>query len=71
MRLRNIWVSTLGLALAASIVACGGGSVEQVRGRRRRRALPAAQKVDTATAGDVKGMATLDGTGADERSRSR
>ena len=28
MRLRNMWVSALGLALAASIVACGGGSKE-------------------------------------------
>ena len=28
MRLRTMWVSALGLTLAASVVACGGGSKE-------------------------------------------
>ena len=28
MRLRNVWVGALGLALATSAVACGGGSNE-------------------------------------------
>src|SRR6478672_8123748 len=58
MHLRNIWVGTVGLALAASI-ACGGGSKEP--------AAPASapsgggQKVDPATAGDVKGVVSLEG----------
>jgi plastocyanin len=60
MRLRNIWVSTLGLTLAASVVACGGGSNQSTSSEP---AAPAAggQKVDAATAGDVKGVVTLDG----------
>ena len=59
MHLRNIWVGTLGLALAASI-ACGGGKSSEP-------AAPAGgpsggQKVDPATAGDVKGVVSLEGT---------
>jgi plastocyanin len=63
MRLRNVWVSALGVALAGSLVACGGSketsstSAEPGGGNA-----PAGQKVDTATAGDVKGAVTLDGT---------
>jgi hypothetical protein len=62
MRLRNIRVSTLGLTLAATI-ACGGGS----QSTSQEPAAPAGgaaggQKVDTATAGDVKGVVTLEGT---------
>ena len=29
MRLRSMWVSALGLMLAASVVACGGGSKDE------------------------------------------
>jgi plastocyanin len=61
MRLRNIWVSTVGVTLAVSVLACGGGSQST-----SEPAAPAAtsggEKVDTATAGDVKGTVTLDGT---------
>ena len=58
MRLRNMWVSTLGVALAASVVACGGSSTPS------ETATPGAssgQKVDAATAGDVKGAVSLEG----------
>src|SRR5947199_7468455 len=58
MRLRNIWVLALGAALAVSAIACGGG------GTTSETAAPATgsgPKVDTATAGDVKGMVTIEG----------
>ena len=63
MRLRNVWVCGLGLALAASVVACGGGSEPSSTSAAAvaPAATPAGQKVDPATAGDVKGVVTLDG----------
>ena len=63
MRLRNAWVSALGLSLAATVVACGGGNKEiSNTSAESSAAAGSGQKVDTATAGDVKGTATLDGT---------
>jgi plastocyanin len=62
MRLRNSWVSTLGLALAASMVACGGGSSSSKSADTSPAAAPGAQKVDMSTVGDVKGMAMIEGT---------
>ncbi len=59
MRLRNVWVSALGLSLAASVVACGGGNKET--SFTSAEPPPGATKVDAATAGDVKGMVMLDG----------
>ena len=55
MRLRSMWVGALGLALAASVVACGGGSKESAP---VESAAPAGggQKVDPATAGDINGV---------------
>src|SRR6266545_8035610 len=64
MRLRNVWVGCLGVALAASVVACGGGGQETSSKSAEPSApagTPSGQKVDTATAGDVKGVVTLDG----------
>ena len=64
MRLRNAWVGVLGMALAASVAACGGGSQETAN-TSAAPAAPAAtggQKVDTANAGSVKGTVALDGT---------
>ena len=63
MRLRNVWGGILGVTLAASVVACGGGGEAP---KPADTAAPAAgagggQKVDPATAGDVKGAVTLDG----------
>jgi plastocyanin len=64
MRLRNVWVSVLGLSFATSLVACGGS--QETSSKSAAPSSPAAagagQKVDTATAGDVKGTVTLDGT---------
>ncbi len=65
MRSSNLWVGTFGLALAASIVACGGSNSSKSAEPSATPAAPAApagQKVDTATAGDVKGIVMLDGT---------
>src|SRR3982751_5835500 len=64
MRLGNVWVGAVGLALAASVVACGGGKEASNTSAEpgAPAGTPAGQKVDTATAGSVKGMVTLDGT---------
>jgi plastocyanin len=61
MRLRSMWVSALGLMLAASVVACGGGSKETAPAET---AAPAGggQKVDPATAGEVNGVVAFEGT---------
>ena len=63
MRSRNMWVGALGLTLAVSVVACGGGgSGTSSSAPASSAAAPAGgEKVDAATAGDVKGMAMLDG----------
>ena len=63
MRLRSVWVSGLGLALAASVVACGGGQETSSKSAEPSSpaAAPAGQKVDTATAGDVKGVVSFEG----------
>ena len=64
MRLQNVCVGLLGMALAASVVACGGGNKEAATPAESAAAPAAAaggQKVDPATAGDVKGVVTLDG----------
>jgi plastocyanin len=63
MRLRNLWVYGLGLTLATSVVACGGGSQETSNTSAAPATSGAAggQKVDPATAGDVKGTVMLDG----------
>ncbi len=65
MRLRNVWAGVLGVAFAASLVACGGGNKEAASTSSAPAApagAPSGQKVDTATAGDIKGTVTLDGT---------
>ena len=62
MRVRNIWVGALGLALATSVAACGGGSNSSTSSEPSSpAATPSGLKVDTATAGDVKGMVTIEG----------
>jgi plastocyanin len=64
MRLRNVWVYGLGATLALSIAACGGGSepASQSAAPAASAAAPAGQKVDPATAGEVKGVVSLEGT---------
>src|SRR3989442_15586146 len=63
MGLRNVWINALGIALVAS-VACGGGQSTSNKSAEPTApaGTPAGQKVDMATAGDVKGTVTLDGT---------
>jgi len=61
MRLRNVWVHTVSVALAATVVACGGGSKEPASTAGEPSA-SAGQKVDPATAGEVKGTVALEGT---------
>src|SRR6185295_16751410 len=60
MRVRHVWVCVFGLALAATAAACGGGSQES--SAPAATSAPGAQKVDPATASDVKGTVTLEGT---------
>jgi plastocyanin len=65
MRLRNIWVGTIGLALATSLAACGGGSNSNTSSEPSSpAATPSGLKVDASTAGDVKGTVVIDGTAA-------
>ena len=60
--LRNVWVSAIGVALAASVIACGGGQDTSSKSAESSAAASGGgQKVDMATAGDVKGTATIDG----------
>ncbi|MBI4485011.1 MAG: carboxypeptidase regulatory-like domain-containing protein [Acidobacteria bacterium] len=64
MRLRSVWVSALGFALAAA-VACGGGESQSTSSTSAEpsapSATPAGQRVDTANAGDIKGVVSLEG----------
>jgi plastocyanin len=65
MRLRNLWVYGLGAALAISVVACGGGSQKSESGSAATTTGASAgggKKVDAATAGELKGTVTLEGT---------
>lgn len=64
MRLRNVWVHALGVTLATSLAACGGGGQETstTPATTAAPAAPGGQKVDASTAGGVKGTVTLTGT---------
>jgi plastocyanin len=63
MRLRNTWVGLLGIALVTTL-ACGGGSQEAAKpaGSAASAGGGGGEKVDAATAGNVKGVAVIDGT---------
>src|SRR5262245_38907167 len=58
MRLRNVWIVTLGVALA-SVAACGGG--ESSKSAEPSAATPSGEKVDTSKAGNVTGTVSVDG----------
>ena len=66
MRLRSVWVSALGFALAAAVACGGGGETPSTSSTSAEPAAPAAtpsgMKVDTATAGTVNGVVTFEGT---------
>jgi plastocyanin len=62
MLVRNAWVGLLGIAVAVSVVACGGSESSNKSGDASSpSATPAGQRVDTATAGAVTGVVALDG----------
>ena len=65
MRARNVWVGILGVTLALSTVACGGGEPARPADTAAPAATTAAGggggRIDAATAGDVKGAVMLDG----------
>jgi len=63
MHLRHIWVGILGLTLAAA-VACGGGGSTSAPAETAAPggASGGGQKVDPATAADIKGVVTFEGT---------
>jgi plastocyanin len=72
MRLRSVWVGALGFALAAT-VACGGGSESTSSPASTAPAGSAApagaaagggNRVDPATAGNINGVVSLEGTPA-------
>jgi plastocyanin len=61
MRLRNVWVCVLGVSLAASVAACGGGSEEPSSTSAEPSTQSGGQKIDPATTGDVRGTVALTG----------
>ena len=64
MFLRNVGGYSLGLILAASVAACGGGEQPSNTSAEPGAGAGAAggQRVDTATAGEVKGVVSFEGT---------
>src|SRR6185436_7507550 len=64
MRLRNVWVYGLSLALAATVMGCGGSQETSSTSATPAApaGAPAGMKVDTATAGTLTGTVVLDGT---------
>src|SRR4051812_37159389 len=64
MRLRNVWVGVVGVALAATVTACGGGQETSNTSATPSSpaATPSGQKVDTANAGKVGGTVAFEGT---------
>jgi carboxypeptidase family protein len=62
MRLRNVWIGTLGVALAASVVACGGGEPSNKSAEPSAPGgTPSGEKVDTSKAGTVTGTVSVEG----------
>src|SRR4051812_10140310 len=63
MRVRTIWISVLGLALAASITACGGkkDDLDSETGAGAAATSGGGPKVDAATAGNIEGVVAFDG----------
>jgi plastocyanin len=62
MHLRNVWVGGMAVVLAAAVAACGGGGDASKSAEPAAPAgTPSGQRVDTATAGSIKGAIALDG----------
>lgn len=64
MRLRNVWVCGLGLVIAASITACGGSqeTASTTSSAPAASSAPGSAQIDPATAADVKGVVSVEGT---------
>ncbi len=65
MRVPKMWMCGFGLVVATSLAACGGGSQETAGSSAPASSSTsggAGQSVDAATAADVKGSVTVDGT---------
>jgi plastocyanin len=66
MRLRNVSMHALGLALAVSVAACGGSQeTSSTSATPSAAGASGGQKVDTSKAGSIKGTAVLDGAAPD------
>jgi plastocyanin len=63
MRVRTIWTAILGVALAASITACGGkkDDLDAPDAGGSAAASGGGPKVDAATAGNIEGVVAFDG----------
>ena len=61
MRVRSIWIGMLGVALAASIAACGGKK-DDLDSDAGGAASGGGPKVDAATAGNIEGVVSFEGT---------
>ena len=67
MRLRNVWVGALGVALLASLAGCGGGGSTSEdsdipSGAGGAQTSGSGPRVDAATAGGLRGAVALNGT---------
>jgi len=63
MRVRTLWYGVLGLALAASITACGGKKDDlDAPDAGGAAATGGGPKVDAATAGNIEGVISFEGT---------
>ncbi len=63
MRLREVWVYGLGVALAVSVSACGGSQqpASESAAPTSSSSSGSGTKVDAATAADIKGIVSVDG----------
>ena len=63
MRLRSVWMGTMAVAFAASLMACGGSQETSNKSAEPNApgGTPSGQKVDKSEAGSVKGVVSLDG----------
>jgi plastocyanin len=61
MHLRNVRASVLGVALAVTVAACGGGSEAPAGSAGAPAAPTGGQRVDSATAGSLSGTVSFEG----------
>jgi plastocyanin len=61
MHLRHVWASVLGVTLAVSVAACGGGSEGPETGAQPAASMSGGERVDPATAGTLTGTVMFEG----------